>query len=304
MGALSKNFKGANHQAKWGEEGRSHVLFRFNQEAREIDLLYAVRGGNEKPLVFELELVGINGEQFVDRDGSFIAAGSFLREAFDASFDGLVHELSVRYGLNGGESELGVADVVRHADAKGDKQAIRDLVRRIKDDPQKSYLDVIELAQVQEDPRETLDALPFGELNLSRTKSILGAAFSLGSKTLKQFGAGEYGEGRENIILMLPAKWIVGKKELTTRLSIREDIIEGNVPEDNDKSDTFKVVFKSAFQIEQWRELEVENIELHIGGTELPLILYFSAQQILKNENEFPPANRVSLGDVSITISP
>ena len=33
-------FKGSFDLAKWREEGRSHVLFRFSEEAREIDLLY------------------------------------------------------------------------------------------------------------------------------------------------------------------------------------------------------------------------------------------------------------------------
>jgi len=295
-------FKGSFDSEDWREEDRSHALFRFSQDARKIDLLYAVRGGNEDSHFSDLELLEIDGKQFVDRDGSFIPAGALLREAFDASFDGLVYELSVRYGLDHGAEELRIADLVRHLDRKGDRQAVRDLVERIEEDSRKSYLDVIEIAQAQEDPRETLQTLPFEELVLSKRESLVGAAYNIGSEALKSLGAGDYGEGREDIVLTLPSKWVAGKKEMAMRLSIQGDMFDGNPPVANDRRTAFEVVFASAFQVEQWRDLKVENVEVHIGNTALPLVLDFNAQQILGDHDKFPPAGRIVLGDVSISV--
>jgi len=300
-------FEGVFDAGEWQEQGRTHVLFRLQEANRKIDLLYQVvaQPDSEPAYRFELDQLAIDDVQFRETGDAFVAAGPLLKKEFDSSLAGFTYALSLRYGIESNEGPVEVGAIVTAAEEKRDAQSLRELVRRMKDDPNTNYLDIIETAQAQKNPRATLRALPFAELQMNHEENLLGSTYSLGSSALSYVGAGDYGGGREDLVLRLPSKWIGGEEAaVTTHLVIAGEEIEGDEPTLNEEASAYSIRFGSGYHAEQWKDQKVDRVSVQFESEAEPkLVLHYRVANAEDGAGATLSLETIEMGDTRFAAS-
>jgi hypothetical protein len=272
-------FEGVFDAGDWAEADRSHVLLLLQESGRTIEVLYVIVAlpDGEPPIRFDLDHLAIDGTQFRLVDDRLVVAAPLLKKEFEASLAGLIYELGQRYEVEGENGASKIGDLAAAAEAEGDSDSVRELVRRMKDDPNTSYFEVVELARAQANPRATISSLPFSSLAVGREENLLGATYSLGSSALSYVGAGDYGEGREDLVLTFPAKWLGGEDSVSTTLVVGEQEIEGDEPVASDDATAYLVRFGGAYHAQQWQDQGVDQVSIRFEGEEPRLVLEYRA---------------------------
>ena len=89
-------------------------------------------------------------------------------------------------------------------------------------------------------------------------------------------GAGEYGEGREDLVLLLPKQWLGDEASVSTTLAIGEGEVEGSEPSLDEESGTHHIGFGSAYHAQQWKDDGVKSATIRFEGNEPALVLYYT----------------------------
>ena len=128
-----------------------------------------------------------------------------------------------------------------------------------------------------------MEKLPTDEARLVKEEKLLGKAVTAGKKLLSIIGSTKIGEVSQDLILLLPDKWITERTKVTAQISPEVCEITPSKPEKIGAQQSWSFSFSDCFNAERWQADKLNKVSVSLLQKQSILKFNFALNGKLKD---------------------